>query len=164
MNWFGAAIYLLDDRSAIVVQKFYYFDCCMRFVLFFSILTISFCVIGQKKEKPVSDYLPTENLEYKKDANKASNRPKRKKIALMYVSSADGILYGNACATQETHRMGFEYIVEPQNGLESKTTMGKFLNNTWLKTKLCLRRSPFWKLALKSRTKKCRKQTGDFVG
>ena len=136
----------------------------MRLAFFLSVICITVSLYSQKKDKPVRDYLPTENLEQKKDANKASNRPKRKNISLLYVSSADGILYGNACATQETHRMGFEYIVEPHNGLESKTGMGKFLNNTWLKTKLFFRRSPFWKLTLKNRIKKCRKQTGDFVG
>ena len=108
----------------------------MKLAFFFSVICITVSLYSQKKDKPVRDYLPTENLEQKKDANKASNRPKRKNISLLYVSSADGILYGNACATQETHRMGFEYIVEPHNGLESKTGMGKFLNNTWLKTKL----------------------------
>ncbi len=136
----------------------------MRFALLLLMAALCICASGQKKEKSVSDFLPTENLEAKKDANKASNRPKRKKISLMYVSSADGILYGNACATQETHRMGFEYIVEPQNGLESKSTVGKVINNLWLKTKLFFRRSPVWKLTLKNRIRKCSKQTGDFVG
>jgi len=136
----------------------------MKFVLFLTLALSILGSFGQKKEKTVSDYLPTENLEKNKDANKASNRPQRKNISLMYVNSADGILYGNACATQETHRMGFEYIVEPPNGLESKSTMGKFLNNFWLKTKLFVTRSPFWKLILKNRIKKCRAQTGDFVG
>ncbi|GAB4245810.1 MAG: hypothetical protein Tsb0034_24520 [Ekhidna sp.] len=100
----------------------------------------------------------------KKDANKASNRPKRKNISLLYVPTADKILYGNPCATEETHKMGFEYIVEPRNGMESKTVKGKFLNNLWVKTKLVVTRSPFWKLILNNRIKKCRRQSGDFVG
>lgn len=136
----------------------------MRYVLLFILSLICGGLLAQKKDKPVSDYLPTENRDNRKDANKASNRPKRKKISLMYVESANGILYGNACATQETHRMGFEYIVEPANGLESKTRTGKILNNLWVKTKLVLRRSPFWKATLNNRIKKCRRQTGDFVG
>ena len=136
----------------------------MRYVLLFVLVLLGESLFGQKKDKSVTDYLPTENVENRKDANKASNRPKRKKISLIYVDSGRGILYGNACATQETHRMGFEYIVEPANGLESKTGIGKLLNNLWIKTKLILRRSPFWKVTLNNRIRKCRRQTGDFVG
>lgn len=136
----------------------------MRYPFIFVFAILSTGLFAQKKQKAVSDYLPTENLESRKDANKASNRPARKNISLIYVESADGILYGNACATSETHRMGFEYIVEPSNGLESRTGTGKFLNNLWVKSKLVIRRSPFWKLTLNNRIKKCRRQTGDFVG
>jgi len=136
----------------------------MKNVLILIFLLLSIIGFSQKKEKPVKDYLPTENLESRKDANKSSNRPKRKNISLIYVEDANNILYGNPCATLETHRMGFEYIVEPKNGLESKTRKGKFLNNLWVKTKLVFTRSPFWKLILNSRIKKCRKQSGDFVG
>ncbi len=136
----------------------------MRYILFIVLATSSSFLLAQKREKSVRDYLPTDNLENRKDANKASNRPQRKNISLIYVGSASNILYGNACATAETHRMGFEYIVEPTNGLESKTRVGKTLNNLWVKSKLVLRRSPFWKLTLNNRIKKCRRQTGDFVG
>ncbi|MEM6644136.1 MAG: hypothetical protein AAF616_14240 [Bacteroidota bacterium] len=136
----------------------------MRVVILILFCFFSLSLWGQKKPKPIVDYLPTENLEGKKDANKATNRPDRKRISLLYVGSADRILYGNACATAETHRMGFEYIVEPQNGRESKSAVGKFLNNLWVKTKLTFRRSPFWKVSLNNRIKKCRRQTGDFVG
>lgn len=137
----------------------------MKSFLFFIVLGgsigISWC---QKKDKPVSEYLPTENLEMRKDSNKAMNRPQRKNISLLYVANADKILYGNPCVTEATHKMGFEYIVEPRNGLESKTSMGKFLNNLWIKTKLVGTRSPFWKLILKKKIKECRRQSGDFVG
>ena len=136
----------------------------MRYVFIFILTAVAFGVKAQGKEKSVSEYLPTENLENRKDGNKASNRPERKKISLIYVASANGILYGNACATAETHRMGFEYIVEPLNGLESRSGMGKFLNNLWVKSKLFVRRSPFWKATLNNRIRKCRRQTGDFVG
>ena len=136
----------------------------MKYILLFALAASCTTLFGQKQEKPVRDYLPTDNLESRKDANKASNRPRRKKISLIYVESASNILYGNACATAETHRMGFEYIVEPANGLESRSRVGKTLNNLWVKSKLVLRRSPFWKLTLNNRIKKCRRQTGDFVG
>jgi len=134
-------------------------------VTFSIILLIGFLFVSaQRKEKKVRDYLPTENLEMTKDANRSSNAPKRKNISLLYVKDADRILYGNPCATKETHRIGFEYIVEPKNDFESKTRKGKFLNNLGVKTKLIVTRSPFWKLILNKRIKKCRQQTGDFTG
>ena len=71
----------------------------MRYVLILLFVTVGSELFSQKRERPVSDYLPTENLEARKDSNTSFNRPRRKKISLIYVESADGILYGNACAT-----------------------------------------------------------------
>ena len=136
----------------------------MRICFFLLVIVAGHLSYAQGKDKSVASQLPTENLAFRKDANKAANRPKRKKISLLYVSDADKILYGNPCATEETHKMGFEYIVEPKNGFESKTRKGKFLNNLWVKTKLVVTRSPFWKLILNKRIKECRRQSGDFVG
>ena len=121
-------------------------------------------VSAQKKEKKIRSYLPAKNREMKKDASRFSDVPNKKNISLLYVTDADKILYGTPCATKETHRMGFEYIVEPKNGLESKTRKGKFLNNLGVKMKMIITRSPFWKLILNNRIKKCKQQTGDFVG
>ncbi|MEQ9467637.1 MAG: hypothetical protein RLN88_09505 [Ekhidna sp.] len=126
-------------------------------------ISISWASFGQK-EKPVQDYLPTENLEMRKDANKAANKPKRKHIGLIYVPDGNKIAYGNRCVTEETHKMGFEYIVEPVNVAGSKTWTGKRLNNLWVKTKLVVTRSPFWKLILNKKIKKCREMSGDLVG
>lgn len=136
----------------------------MRGSLFFLFVCLCFALSAQKKEKDVRNHLPTENLDMMKDSNRSANAPQRKKIALIYVRDANKILYGNPCATKETHRMGFEYIVEPRNGLESKTRKGKFLNNLWVKTKLVVTRSPFWKAILNKRIRDCKFQTGDFVG
>jgi len=136
----------------------------MKGALFFVLVICSYSLSAQKKEKPVRDYLPTDNLDMGKYGGSAANAPDRKKIALLYVKNGDKIFYGNPCATKETHRMGFEYIVEPKNGLESKTRTGKFFNNLLLKTKLFVTKSPFWKLILNKRIKDCRQQTGDFVG
>ena len=128
--------------------------------LFFGITT---CFAQQKKDTD-RDHMPTENLEMKKDSNKRSNKPKWKNYNLIYVPNADKILYGNPCVLEETHKMGFEYIVEPRNIAGSKTRKGKFLNNLWVKSKLVVTRSPFWKLILNKKIKKCRKMSGDLVG
>lgn len=125
---------------------------------------IAFCSFSQQSDGGVGDYMPTENVKRTNKVDKASNRPKRKKISLIYVPNANKILYGNPCATEETHKMGFEYIVEATNVPGSKTRMGKFLHNSLIKTRLCFTRSPFWKLILKKKIKKCREMSGDLVG
>ena len=137
----------------------------MKVVLSFLLAVVTIHLsFGQKKDKPVEDYLPTDNLEMRKDDNTSSNRPKKKNYSYIYVSKVGKILYGNPCAIDETRRMGFEYVVEPRTGLQSKTRQGKFLNNLWVKTKLVFTRSPFWEVILTGRIKKCKRQTGDFVG
>ena len=135
----------------------------VRSLTFILTLLLSLSCLSQKV-KPVDEELPSENLEMRKDSNKRSNRPKRKNLSLIYVPNADNILYGNPCVTEATHKMGFEYIVEPTNLPGSKTWKGKFLNNLWVKTKLVVTRSPFWKLILNKKIKNCRKMSGDLVG
>ncbi|MEM6830404.1 MAG: hypothetical protein AAF551_07790 [Bacteroidota bacterium] len=132
-------------------------------VLLISLVFGSFC-FAQNKDEGIPDYIPTENLDKKKDANSASLRSKKKRYDVIYRPSAKNILYGNPCAVEATHKMGFEYLVEPRGISGSKSQKGKFVNNLWVKTKLVLRRSPFWKLILKKRFKKCRRMSGDFVG
>jgi len=136
----------------------------MRITLGITLIVVVFSSLAQKTDKRIEDYMPTENLQMKKDANKSYNKPDRKKIAIIYVPNADRILYGNPCATEETHKMGFEYVVEPRNGMESKNRKGKFLNNLGVKSKLVVTRSPFWKLILNKKIRKCRQQSGDLVG
>ncbi len=136
----------------------------MKRVLFFAIfVSITFCGLAQK-EKTVSEELPTENLDFRKDSNKKVNKPKRKNYSVIYVPNADKILYGNRCVLDETRKMGFEYLVEPRNIAGSKNWKGKFLNNLWVKTKLVVTRTPFWKMILKKKIKNCRSMSGDLVG
>lgn len=119
--------------------------------------------ISQKKET-FQDYLPTENLEMGKDANKRANRTKKKPYNVIYRTNGKKILYGNPCAVEATRKWGFEYVVESKRAPTSKTAKGKFLNNLRVKTGLVFKRSPFWKLILKERFSKCRPKTGDIVG
>ena len=117
-----------------------------------------------QKEKSVREELPTGNLEIRKNANKRINKPKRKSYLVIYAPNGDKILYGNQCVLEQTHKMGFEYMVEPRNIAGSKSWKGKFLNNLWAKTKLVATRSPFWKLILKKKIRECREISGDLVG
>ena len=136
----------------------------MKHVLFLVMLAAMGLNCFGQKEKPVQEELPTENLDMRKDSNKRTNMPKRKKYSRIYVPNVNKILYGNPCVLEETHKMGFEYLVEPRNISGSKNWKGKFINNLWVKSKLVVTRSPFWKAILKKKIKKCRAMSGDLVG
>lgn len=128
-------------------------------VLFF----LGFRLSAQDNQDP-RKYMPTDNVEMGKDYNKRANRPNRKRYSFIYVPNADKILYGNPCALEATHRMGFEYLVEPRSIEGSKTKTGKILTNLWTKSKLVVTRTPFWKAILKKRFRECRIKSGDLVG
>ncbi len=125
-------------------------------------ISIQLC-FGQK-EKSVRDYIPTENIDMRKDANKRENRGALKRYAVIYRPHAKNILYGNPCALEATRKMGFEYMVESRNATRSASQLGKFWNNLKVKSKLVVTRSPFWKQILKKKFKKCRPKSGDIVG
>ncbi|MEQ9403142.1 MAG: hypothetical protein RIM99_06135 [Cyclobacteriaceae bacterium] len=128
-----------------------------------TLLAISFCSVAQKQDD-IRDHIPTENLDAKKNSNKRAYRSKKRRYDVIYRPHAKKILYGNPCAVEATRKMGFEYMVESRNAVRSATQKGKFLNNLKVKTKLVLTRSPFWKLILKKKFKKCRQKSGDIVG
>lgn len=136
----------------------------IRLFLSITALLLAFSSFAQKKKESFQDYLPTENLEMGKDANNRANRTKKKPYNVIYRPHAKKILYGNPCAVEATRKWGFEYMVEPRKAPRSKTQKGKFLNNLRVKTGLVLKRSPFWKVILKKRFKKCRPMSGDIVG
>ncbi|MEP4533400.1 MAG: hypothetical protein ABJ004_09945 [Cyclobacteriaceae bacterium] len=117
-----------------------------------------------KKEKDIRDYIPTENLDPRKEANRLRNKPDRKNIDYIIKSDLDGILYGNPCAIEETRKMGFEYVFMPEGLPGAMNPDERFENNFLVNLKLIFTRSPFWKLILNRRIKKCRTKSGDFVG
>lgn len=136
----------------------------MKIYLLLLLILLTISAYSQKTEKGIQDYIPTENLDKKKDANSPALRSKKRKFDVIYRPHNKKILYGNPCAVEATHKMGFEYLVEPRGIQGSKSQKGKFLNNLWVKTKLVVTRSPFWKVILNKRFKKCRRMSGDFVG
>jgi len=125
----------------------------------------SFCqVAAQSKDKPIDKDSPSWVLKQKKKNDAVRDFPKQQYPRYIIITETKGVLYGNPCAVQETHRMGFEYVLlkEGQPGYE--TVWKKVTNNFFVKTGLVFRRSPFWKLILKKRIEDCRVNTGDFVG
>lgn len=127
-----------------------------RGVVFVFVLCAGWLASGQ-----IVDELPTNTTVHKK-VNKKKNEPERKNYSRLYKRSTKGTLYGNPCAIQATHKMGFEYV--PLSQGHGKTKVGFILNNVYVNGKLVVTRSPFWKLILKKQFKECRSKSGDGVG
>lgn len=105
--------------------------------------------------------IPTNNTVWKKSKpKKHKSNPKR--YSQLYRKNTKGTLYGNPCAIDVTHKMGFEFVPLAQG--HGKTTVGHFINNALVKTKLTFTRTPFWKLILNKRLKDCRLSSGDGIG
>lgn len=104
---------------------------------------------------------PTNNTAHKR-VNHRKYQPKVKRYDKIYKKSTKKTLYGNPCAIDVTHKMGFEYVPLAQG--RGKSSMGIFINNLFVNTKLIFTRSPAWKLILNKRLKDCRLKSGDGVG
>ncbi|MFT6865186.1 MAG: hypothetical protein ACJA08_000003 [Cyclobacteriaceae bacterium] len=117
-----------------------------------------------KKTKDLSEYMPTQNVDSRKEMNTNKNRPKRKHLDYIFKNDLNGILYGNPCAIEATRKMGFEYVFQPLGIPGSLPVDEQFSNNIMVNIKLIFTRSPFWKLILNRRIKKCKQNSGDMVG
>ena len=121
-------------------------------------------LLAQKKKKdPIEKYMPTDNIDYKDD-NKRRNRPKRKKIRYIVKNKTKNTLYGNPCMIEATHKMGFEYVLQVPNTPDSMWEVKRVWDNFKTNVYLVITRSPFWKLILNKKLKKCRIKSGDKVG
>ena len=112
----------------------------------------------------ISDYIPTDNVDKRKDSNKKKNAPKRRTIRYIVKNHGQGLLYGNPCMLEQTRRMGFEYAVQTPGLPGSLRPVKRHWDNvrTWMR--LIVLKSPFWKMTLNKRVKDCRKKSGDLVG
>ena len=135
-----------------------------KLCLLFILMAISFSANSQEKPDNLKKYLPTDNIDVRSEDNRRANEPKRKRYRQIIVNSTKNILYGNPCALEATHKMGFEYVVQSQGAPGSITGWRLFWNNFKVKARLFVLRSPFWKPILKSKFKKCRIKSGDKVG
>lgn len=117
-----------------------------------------------KKQGGIHDYIPSENVDSKKKFKKKRNAPKEKRISLIVKNKTDGVLYGNACMTENTHRMGFEYAIQVPGLPGSVDPFRRIVGNTGVYFRLIFTKGPWWKLVLNSRVKDCRKKSGDWVG
>ena len=116
------------------------------------------------KKGGIHDYIPSENVDSKKKFRKKQNAPKEKKISLIVKNKTTGLLYGNACMTENTHRMGFEYSIQIEGLPGSLTDWERMTDNMWVHLRLIFTKGPWWKMVLKKRVKDCRQRSGDLVG
>jgi len=132
------------------------------FFLFFACIDVS-AQWRRVNEDDIKVYFPTSSTGIPNDAIPHNNE-ERVYYSVIYKSDAFGILYGNPCAVEATMDMGFIYTVNVDGLPGSITGFNRFLNNAGVKFKLFFTRSPFWKLILNQKIKKCRELSGDFVG
>ncbi|WP_258105787.1 hypothetical protein [Marinoscillum sp. MHG1-6] len=119
---------------------------------------------GSTKERDFRDHMPTENLDPRKEANVHRNRPKRRNIQYLYKDEPDGTLFGNPCVLEQTRRMGFEYMPNPKGLPGAINDDDQYSNNVMVNLRLIVTHSPFWKLILNRRIKRCREKSGDWTG
>ncbi|HYG39317.1 MAG TPA: hypothetical protein VD908_11885 [Cytophagales bacterium] len=88
----------------------------------------------------------------------------QKPLKYIIVADTKDILYGNKCATRATHKYGFEYLPIPKSQLITERESSIMFHNLFTNLSITLRRGIFWKLALKSRIKECRRKSWDRNG
>lgn len=121
--------------------------------------------LAQNNERTLEEDLPTWVVKKKKMRNAAQkDKPREMPVRYIIIKETRGVLYGNPCAVQETQKMGFQYILLKKGQPGYENMWEKVDNNFNVKLGLIFRKSPFWKMILKRRIERCRRDTGDFVG
>jgi len=111
-------------------------------------------------QEPNED-IPTNNTVRKKVKHK-KHLPPEKTYDRLYTKNTKGTPYGNPCAIDVTHKMGFEFV--PLSQGHGKSPIGYFINNMLVKTKLVFTRTPLWRTILNKRFRDCRLSSGDGIG
>lgn len=120
--------------------------------------------VNAQNHHDLHKYIPTENVDAKKRGNRWKHRPKRKHYEVIYKRSTRGTLYGNPCALEATRKMGFEYVIQTPGIPGAVLLEDVRVNNFLVNVKLIFTRSPFWKLILNKKLKRCQQKSGDIVG
>lgn len=115
-------------------------------------------------QDPIEGDLPTRKVDKKVKENKASNFPEEKKMRYIYVKDGGKVLFGNPCALQVTHNMGFEYGIEHRPEPGFVPWWRRFKTNTGTKTILFFTKGPWWKSTVNKRFKACAMTSGDRRG
>ncbi|UXX80513.1 hypothetical protein N7E81_05295 [Reichenbachiella carrageenanivorans] len=137
----------------------------MKSAFFLMLTGLMLCApVAAWAQEPLDEDMPTRMVDKKVKENKRSNFPKEKKIRYIYVKDGGKVLFGNPCATQVTHQMGFEYGIEhrPEKGF--RPWWYRFKTNTTTKTILFFTKGPWWRATVNKRFKACAMSSGDRRG
>jgi hypothetical protein len=118
---------------------------------------LAFQQVGAQTHEPV---LATSKTSFEHQVKQA----KRNRYIRIITSDVHRIGYGNRCAAQATHRMGFEYVPMPIGEIEEKSRLYYFMHNQSSRLKIAFKNGPFWQYKLKRYVRECRRTTGDFTG
>ncbi len=106
------------------------------------------------KHSSTTDYYNAERFE----------REKNRRIRSMYTTSSRENLIGNSCVEEYTRKLGFVYIQPFLSPEFPVKVLDQWVNNTWVKTIVLLRKGPCWQRKLRKRIRFCRESSGDFIG
>jgi len=132
--------------------------------LVFAVFLLSLIGLKAEAQSSIEENMPTRKVDNSVKEDKKKYHSKREKLMYIYKRRTNGTLYGNPCALAVTHKMGFEYMAEQKSTIDLKSYWSRFIHNGWVKTKLVLRRGPWWKITVNKRLKDCQGSTGDRTG
>jgi len=107
---------------------------------------------------------PTKAIDPNVEVRKNKLGPKNKKLLSLIKNNTKGILYGNRCFEEFTHKRGYEYVVQPKGQSRNRNGLSRWLHNFGVKFVVTLKRGPFWKISEGKKIKECRAKSGDYVG
>ncbi|MEO9966028.1 MAG: hypothetical protein ABJF11_09580 [Reichenbachiella sp.] len=138
----------------------------MMFVRFLmiAILLVGIGTTDVWAQNPLAEDLPTRKVDKKVKENKRGNFPAAKRIRYIYVKKGKKVLYGNPCAQQVTHSMGFEYGIEHRPEPGFTPWWRRFKTNTTTKTILFFTKGPWWKSTVNKKLSQCVQSSGDRRG
>ena len=115
---------------------------------------------GCKATKPAGNYSSATDFYNARQFEK----PKEFEPLALYTYHPTDFLVGNACVTEYTKTLGFEYTYPFTTPNERPNKLYTFVHNMYVNTRLLRRLGFGWKRRLKSRIKQCRTSSGDYSG
>ena len=97
------------------------------------------------------------------DARTFETQPEYEPLAL-YTYHPTNFLVGNACVTEYTKTLGFEYTYPFTQPNERPNRLYSFVHNVYVNIRLTRRLGFGWKRRLKERINQCRTSSGDYRG
>jgi len=123
-------------------------------------LGLAMPLLAQKGSPYATD--PTPKTKNKVSPDKDPQKEKR--YLTIWRRNTKGTLYGNRCGTEVTRKCGFEYVIVTAKQRGGPSRFRRAMHNAGVNFLLFFRNGPFWKFRLRKRLKRCRYQTGDYMG